>query len=76
MTTVLETMRIVDVVHDRFGGDSANAVDGHHSLDMFVVFGNLVEPLFNRLEMALECFKLFKLQMQLASPKFFDATVS
>ena len=69
-------MRVVDIIHDCFCGDSADSFDGHYPLDLLVAFSNLVEPFFNHLEMALESFQLSQFKMQLASPKFFDAAVS
>jgi len=68
-------MRIVDIVHDRFGGDAANAVDRLNTLDLFVSLGDLVQLFFDGLEVAFKCVQLDQLQVKFASPQFLHAAL-
>jgi len=43
LSPIFEAVRIVDIVHDRFGGDAAHAVDRLHTLDLFIGLGDLIQ---------------------------------
>ena len=52
LSSVFETVRIVDVVHDRLCRHATDAVDRLHSLDLFICIGDLLKLFFNGLKMA------------------------
>ena len=69
LASVFESFCIIN----RLSGNSANAVDLHHSLDTFVLFGDQVQLLFDALKEKRDLIKCGQVLIEFASPEFFQS---
>ena len=76
MASVLEPMRIVDGGHQSLSRLAPHAGDRHHTLNLWVVFGELFESIFDRLHLHGQVVELREFQIEFTFPEFIRITIS